>query len=94
MRSNHLNEEQLKTYDWEDLKGYGYGTWVRVLEDKKIANTPCAIGEFGWGGWAGTESIIDPQNNTIVLYFIQRINKCDKVEKQIRKYIYEEYLDK
>lgn len=94
MRTNHLNEEQLKTYDWEDLKGYGYGTLVRVLIDKELANTPCAIGEFGWGGWAGTESIIDPENNTIVLYFIQRINKCDSVEKEIRKYIYKEYLDK
>ena len=71
MRTNHLDEKQLKTYDWEDLKGYGYGTLVRVLKDKKIANTPCQIGEFGWGGWAGTESIIDPGNNTIVLYFIQ-----------------------
>lgn len=94
MRTNHLDEKQLKTYDWEDLKGYGYGTLVRVLKDKKIANTPCHIGEFGWGGWAGTESIIDPGNNTIVLYFIQRINKCDSVEKEIRKYIYKEYLDK
>lgn len=94
MRTNHLNEEQLKTYDWEYLKGYGYGALVRVLKDKKIANTPCAIGEFGWGGWAGTESIIDPENNTIVLYFIQRINKCDSVEKEIRKHIYEEYLNK
>lgn len=89
MRTNHLTEKQLNTYDWEDLKGYGYGTLVRVLEDKATANSPCAKGEFGWGGWAGTESIIDPENNMIVLYFIQRINKCDNVEKEIRKYIYE-----
>ena len=94
MRTNHLNEEQLKTYDWEDLRGYGYGTLVRVLEDKKVSNTPCDTGEFGWGGWAGTESIIDPINNTIVLYFIQRINKYDNIEKEIRKHIYEEYLNK
>ena len=89
MRTNHLNEEQLKSYDWEDLKGYGYGTFVRVLKDKELANTPGRIGEFGWGGWAGTESIIDPESNMIVLYFIQRINKCDNVEKEIRKYLYE-----
>ena len=89
MRTNHLNEEQLKSYDWEDLKGYGYGTFVRVLKDKELANTPGRIGEFSWGGWAGTESIIDPESNMIVLYFIQRINKCDNVEKEIRKYLYE-----
>lgn len=88
MKTNHLNEKQLKSFDWEDLKGYGYGTLVRVLEDKVIANSPCSKGEFGWGGWAGTESIIDPENNMIILYFIQRINKCDNIEKKIRRCIY------
>lgn len=93
MRTNHLNEEQMKTYDWENLKGYGYGTLVKVLKDKNLANTSGAIGEFGWGGWAGTESIIDPENNIIILYFIQRINKDDKVEINIRNQIYKIYFN-
>lgn len=93
MRTNHLNEKQMKTYDWENLKGYGYGTLVKVLKDKNLANTPGAIGEFGWGGWAGTESIIDPENNIIILYFIQRINKDDKVEINIRNQIYKIYFN-
>lgn len=93
MRTNHLNEKQMKTYDWENLKGYGYGTLVKVLKDKNLANTPGAIGEFGWGGWAGTESIIDPENNIIILYFIQRINKDDKFEINIRNQIYKIYFN-
>ncbi|WP_195986595.1 serine hydrolase domain-containing protein [Clostridium sp. D53t1_180928_C8] len=93
MRTNHLNEEQIKTYDWEKLKGYGYGALVKVLKDKNSANTPGAIGQFGWGGWAGTESVIDPENNTIILYFIQRINKDDTVEINIRNQIYKTYFN-
>ena len=93
MRTNHLNEEQLKTYDWEILNGYGYGTLVKVLKDKKLAITPGEVGTFGWGGWAGTESIIDLENNLIILYFIQRINKDDKVEIEIRNHIYKTYFN-
>ena len=35
MVQNNLSESQLRSYDWEALKGYGYGNLMRVMTDWK-----------------------------------------------------------
>jgi len=60
LRTNQLNEEQLKDLNWSQLKGYGYGLGVRTLIDKAKSGTIGNIGEFGWGGAAGANVLIDP----------------------------------
>lgn len=90
MRTNQLSEEQLLTMTGDiNHRGYGYSNLVRMLVNKEISITNGKSGEFGWGGWAGTDSIIDPENNMIILYFIQRIDKIDDTEKKVLKSIYE-----
>ncbi len=72
MTQNHLTEHQRRTCNWDSIKGYGYGCLMRVLMDKSVANTNAPLGEYGWDGWAGDYMTIVPQDNMIIMYFIQR----------------------
>ena len=87
-----LNEEQKKTADWYSLKGYNYGTLMRVLEDPDDAETSCVpVGEFGWDGWAGTYFSIDPENKILLLYFVNQTNGNREWHmKALKRVIYDE----
>lgn len=74
LKQNQLNEKQQATFQWDSLKGYGYGNLMRVLKDKSAAATNGSIGEFGWDGWTGNYFFVDPEENLIMLYMIQKIN--------------------
>lgn len=74
MRKNQLTEEQLKTYNWPPLKGHGYGNLLRCMINTSVAGSNGSVGEFGWDGWAGTYVTINPEENMVLLYMIQRTN--------------------
>ena len=67
IRTNQLNEQQLKEFRNPYLDGYGYGLGVRTMMDpSKGSNT--SIGEFGWTGMMGTYVAIDPSEHASVVY--------------------------
>lgn len=67
MRTNQLNEQQLKEFRNSYLDGYGYGLGVRTMMDPSVgSNTP--VGEFGWTGMMGTYVAIDPSEQVSVVY--------------------------
>lgn len=72
MTENHLNEQQKKTYNWESLYGYGYGCLMRVMQTPGEQASNASKGEFGWDGWTGNYVIMDPEDDMVLLYFIQR----------------------
>ncbi|MCH5270174.1 MAG: beta-lactamase family protein [Lachnospiraceae bacterium] len=72
MRSNHLNMAQRASCNWESMKGHGYGCLVRVLENPGEWGSNASIGEFGWDGWTGNYVTMDPTEEMVLLYFIQR----------------------
>ncbi|HKM33740.1 MAG TPA: serine hydrolase domain-containing protein [Lachnospiraceae bacterium] len=72
MATNHLNKDQLVGYNWDSLMGYGYGCLTRVMMNPGQAGSNASIGEFGWDGWTGNYFIVDPSEDMILLYFIQR----------------------
>ena len=72
MTQNHMNEQQLKSMEWEQLKGYGYGNLMRVMIDAAKADSIGSNGEFGWDGWLGSYVFMDPQENLAVIYVIQK----------------------
>ncbi len=69
-----LTAEQSITFDWDSMKGYSYGNFMRVLVDPSKAGSNGSIGEYGWDGWTGNYFMIDPKENLVMLYMIQ---KCD-----------------
>lgn len=68
MRTNQLNDAQLKGFDWQHLAGYGYGLGVRTHINPAVSGCLSNPGEFGWGGAAGATAIIDPKINLAVFY--------------------------
>ena len=68
MRTNSLNEAQFKSFDYEHLKGYGYGLGVRTMVDRVAGGSLSNIGEFGWDGAAGTAVYMDPEIGLSVVY--------------------------
>lgn len=72
MSRNYLTEAQRVDYTWDSVRGYGYGCLIRCLEDLGAAGTNGSIGEFGWDGWTGNYVTINPAENLVLLFFIQR----------------------
>ena len=67
LRTNQLNEQQMKTFNWPQMSGYGYGLGVRTLINK-AAGSIGNLGEFGWGGAAGATVLVDPSIKLSVFY--------------------------
>ena len=68
MRTNHLNEQQLKDFRNPYLAGYGYGLGVRTKMDSPDGTGNTSVGEFGWTGYMGTYVAIDPKERMSVVY--------------------------
>lgn len=74
MVTDKLNKEQKAEFIWDGMKGYGYGSLMRILINKEDVITNASLGEFGWDGWTGNHVSMDKKEKLIFLYFIQR---CD-----------------
>lgn len=72
MTQNHLDEEQIKTLDWEALKGYGYGNLMRIMIHEESAEMLGTNGEYGWDGWLGSYVCMDPEEDLAIIYVIQK----------------------
>ncbi len=72
MTCNHLSERQLQSYNWESLKGYGYGCLMRQMIDVPASYGLGSVGEFGWDGWLGCYVAMDPAEDLVILYAIQK----------------------
>lgn len=72
MGQNRLDEGQRVSLDWDSTRGYGYGCLMRVLIDQGAAGTVASPGEFGWDGWTGNYVSMNPAEELVILYFVQR----------------------
>ena len=72
MHQDRLSPEQKGALLWDSNLGCGYGCLMRVLTDQGAAGTIGSQGEYGWDGWTGNYVTIDPADDMIILYFIQR----------------------
>ena len=71
MRRNQLDDAQLKDFTNSYLAGYGYGLGVRTMMDPAAGNCNGSVGEFGWSGFGGTYTVIDPSEGLSVVYMQQ-----------------------
>ena len=72
MNMNHLTPQQLQMYDWESLRGYGYGDLMRQMMDVPASYGLGSVGEFGWDGWLGSYVAMDPAEDLAIIYVIQK----------------------
>ena len=89
MRTNQLNSEQIKSLTWSQLTGYGYGLGVRTVVDKAVAGFNGIHGEFGWGGAAGADILVDPENEFSFFYTHHMLNpQEDYYQPRLRNVAY------
>lgn len=72
MGQNRLDAGQRVSLDWDSTRGYGYGCLMRILADQGRAGTVATPGEFGWDGWTGNYVTMNPAEELVILYFVQR----------------------
>ena len=89
LHTNQLNDVQKPHLNWDSLRGYDYGNLVRILKSPAIAGSNSSAGEYGWDGWCGTYITINPAEDFIMLYFIQRCNTgCNDTTRKLRSIAY------
>lgn len=89
MKRNQLSCEQIKTFSWEQLRGYGYGLGVRTMVDPAEAGSLSSVGEFGWGGAAGASVFVDTELKLGVFYAHHMLNPQESYyQPRLRNAIY------
>ena len=89
LRTNQLNENQKKQFDWSQLTGYGYGLGVRTLQDRALSGFNGVSGEFGWGGAAGATLLADPDTGLAYFYSHHMLNpQEDYYQPRLRNVVY------
>lgn len=74
MRTNALSQAALKDFNWIQHAGYGYGLGVRTMMDQAAGGAICPLGEFGWGGAAGSYCLMVPETRTALFYAQHMLN--------------------
>ena len=89
MRTNSLNEKQMESFNWRQLRGYGYGLGVRTMIDRISGGSLSNIGEFGWGGAAGASVYIDPKIGLAAVYAKHTLNPREEYyQPRVRNVLY------
>ncbi|MGM9636822.1 MAG: serine hydrolase domain-containing protein [Eubacteriales bacterium] len=89
MRTNALDSARLADFNWTQMAGYGYGLGVRTMIDPIGGGALSPVGEFGWGGAAGSYLMIDPDNRLCAFYAQHMlVNLEDYVHPRLRNLIY------
>lgn len=89
MTRNFLSDDQIKSLDWDSMKGQGYGCLMRVLRDSTEAGVHVTEGAYGWDGWLGCYLSVDPAEELAMLYFIQQTNSgCTDLTRKLQNVIW------
>jgi CubicO group peptidase (beta-lactamase class C family) len=72
IRQNHVRPEVMSGFAFPQMAGYGYGLGVRTMQDKVPAGLNGSLGEWAWGGKLGTWYCIDPQEDLVAVFLVQR----------------------
>ncbi|MDO3723023.1 serine hydrolase domain-containing protein [Marinobacter sp. chi1] len=96
MRQNHLPDNKdipaLSIGPFSESSrignGFGLGFAVRIAESPH--STVGSIGEFGWGGLAGTYFQVDPANELVLIFMTQLMpSSAYPVREDVRKLVYD-----
>lgn len=90
MRTNRLTPQQKEFFSWGGFfNGYGYGLGVRTHMDPALSGSIASIGEFGWGGAAGSSIYVDPDARLGVFYVQHCLNPRENFyQPRIRNAVY------
>ncbi len=89
MKTNRLNDVQLKDFNWKQLAGYSYGLGVRTHISRAKSGSLANLGEFGWGGAAGATAIMDTDEQLGVFFVQHTLNPREEwYQPRLRNVVY------
>lgn len=89
MTCNHLTAKQIQSFDWNKLRGYGYGILMRTMLNPAESGALGSVGEFGWDGWAGNWFCVDPKEKLIIVYMMQQASEnSNRFVSKIKNTVY------
>lgn len=72
LSKSQLPVDMVEKAQWDSNRGCGYGNLLRVVEDEVATGCLAEKGEFGWDGWAGTYFCVQPKENLVIIFLVQR----------------------
>lgn len=100
MRLNHLpNGADLPGvstggFSETPYEGSGFGLGFAVKTDIAKSQTIGSVGEYGWGGMAGTTFFIDPVEDLLVIFMTQLIPSSSyQIRQELRAMVYAAVVD-
>ena len=77
-----------------EAHGYGFGLGFSVAQDIGKVGKPFTVGEYNWGGAAGTLFWIDPVEKFIGIYMVQILSpKGDRARNEFKIMAYQTIAD-
>ena len=73
--------------------GYGFGLTVAVRTAAGQASGPGSVGEFNWGGYAGTRFWVDPMERLVPVMMIQAPLQSRNAGGAFRALVYQAIID-
>ena len=73
--------------------GYGFGLTVAVRREAGQSNVPGSVGEYNWGGYAGTKFWVDPKERLVPVMMIQAPLQSRNAGNAFRGLVYQAILD-
>ena len=88
MRTDHLGDVK------RGNGAYGFGLGFAVAKDPALAGAVGSVGEYNWGGAAGTSFWIDPEENLIGIYMIQILGGSgSSSSRTFKNFAYQSIID-
>jgi len=75
------------------LPGYGFGLGFAVRLQVGIAHVPGSVGQYFWGGLAGTTFWVDPAEQLFAIMLIQAPGQRDYYRTLFRDMVYAAIVD-
>ena len=72
---------------------FGFGLGVQVVKNVAATGSPGSIGEYSWGGAAGTIFWNDPAEDLNVILMIQLMGSPYKLRQEMKAFVYASIVD-
>lgn len=72
---------------------FGFGLGFQVIKDVPSTGAPGSVGDYSWGGAAGTIFWIDPEEDLIAVVMIQLMSSPYNLRREMKSLIYQALID-
>ncbi len=93
MASDHLGPALSQGSNFAPGPGYGFGLTVAVRTQPGMASYPGSVGEYNWGGAAGTAFWVDPKERLVPIMLIQAPGARIYYRFAFRDLVYQSLID-